>query len=194
MNAPAEIILGRAQSLPAPLLAALYVFRQHVFGESLRWQEEREGRDCYDQFDPVHVIARRDGRVVGCLRLMPTEGPCMTYDAFPHLLDETTAHRGPEVWELSRFAATAGDEAADPQCACAGTARALFEHTLIYARAHDITRVVGVATVPVLAFASELGLAPRTALKKTRPAGNDAPVAFMLDMQSPANSFSFHNR
>lgn len=182
MTAPMQIASGPAGLLPMPLLEALYAFRQRVFGADLGWREERAGRDRYDALGPVYIVASRGGRVVGCLRLMPTAGPCMTHECFAHLLDEAAAHRGPQIWELSRFAAGLDTDAADPQCACADVAKALFAHALAYARAKHITRLVGVATVPVLAFAGQLGLAPRPVFKAVSTSADDRPVAFTVEV------------
>lgn len=198
MSAPVEIYRGAARTLPARVVDGLRVFRDRVFGEGLRWKEERSGRDEYDACNPVYLVACREGRVVGCLRLMPTEGPCMTHVAFRHLLDEEAACRGPRIWELSRFAATDGGESAEPQRGGGAAAAALFAEALAFARARGVTRFVGVATRPVLGFVSTFGLAPRTARTPDARPGEDDPVAFILDVPgaSPhvSSSPSFNNQ
>lgn len=182
MSAPVEIYQGAAHTLPARVVDELHVFRDRVFGDGMRWKEERRGRDEYDACNPMYLVACREDRVVGCLRLMPTEGPCMTHDAFRRLLDEEAACRGPRIWELSRFAATDDGDALEPQRCGTQTAGALFTEALAFARMHGVTRFVGIATRPVLAFVSRFGLAPRTVRTPDARLGEDDPVAFTLDV------------
>jgi acyl homoserine lactone synthase len=45
-----------------------------------------------------------DGRVQGCVRLLPTKGPTMLRDTFPALLNGQPMPMSPQIWESSRFA------------------------------------------------------------------------------------------
>jgi acyl homoserine lactone synthase len=44
-----------------------------------------------------------DGRVQGCVRLLPTTGSTMLRDTFPALLDGQAAPASDAIWESSRF-------------------------------------------------------------------------------------------
>jgi acyl homoserine lactone synthase len=101
--------------------AALAQYRHEVFVEQLGWDlplaDNRFERDQYDRDDTVYVVARDESDTIcGCARLLPTTRPYLLRDVFPFLLaPDMPAPEAPDVWELSRFAAsprTAGDESA----------------------------------------------------------------------------------
>ncbi|PPK46546.1 acyl homoserine lactone synthase [Trinickia symbiotica] len=101
--------------------AALAQYRHQVFVEQLGWDlplaDSRSERDQYDRADTVYVVARDESDTIcGCARLLPTTRPYLLRDVFPFLLaPDMPAPEAPDVWELSRFAAspeTARDESA----------------------------------------------------------------------------------
>lgn len=98
----------RAEAMPAQDLTGMHQLRYSVFRERLQWDvptHAAEERDSYDSANPVFVLVRGDnGSVVGCCRLLPTEGPYMLKDTFPELLGGQHAPVAPDVWEISRFA------------------------------------------------------------------------------------------
>ncbi len=61
--------------------------------------------DEFDVLRPVHLLNRStNGRIQGCVRLLPSTGPTMLRDTFPILLDGQAAPRSQDIWESSRFA------------------------------------------------------------------------------------------
>lgn len=107
--------------LPEDVDAALAQYRHQVFVEQLGWDlpfaDGRFERDQYDRHDTVYVVARDESNAIcGCARLLPTTRPYLLRDVFPFLLaPDMPAPEAPDIWELSRFAASpdaAGDESA----------------------------------------------------------------------------------
>lgn len=100
--------------LPADLDAALAHYRHHVFVEQLGWDlpyaDDQFERDQYDRDDTVYVVAYDEsGAICGCARLLQTTRPYLLQELFPFLLaDGMTPPADDDVWELSRFAASAG--------------------------------------------------------------------------------------
>jgi len=104
-----QILVGRASNaiMPTAVIDGMHALRYQVFRERLQWDipaaDDRE-RDLFDDYDPVFVLARDVGTVVGCCRLLPTTGPYMLKDTFPQLLGGEAAPVDEAVWEISRFA------------------------------------------------------------------------------------------
>ncbi|GLU31013.1 acyl-homoserine-lactone synthase [Trinickia caryophylli] len=103
--------------LPEDLDAALAQYRHQVFVEQLGWDlpcvDGRFERDQYDRADTVYVVARDEsGAICGCARLLPTTQPYLLREVFPFLLAvDMVAPQSPDVWELSRFAASPAGKA-----------------------------------------------------------------------------------
>jgi acyl homoserine lactone synthase len=89
-------------------ISAMHRLRCRVFKERLDWDVQISGDMEIDEFDalhPAYLIQRAiDGRVQGCVRLLPSTGPTMLRDTFPILLDGASAPTSPTIWESSRFA------------------------------------------------------------------------------------------
>ena len=109
-------------------LAAMHRLRYRIFKERLGWDVQVSGEMEVDEFDacqPVYLLQRDDdGRVQGCVRLLPTTGPTMLRDTFPALLDGEAAPASEAVWESSRFGLDLG---ADHPKASGGIATATYE-------------------------------------------------------------------
>jgi acyl homoserine lactone synthase len=86
----------------------MHTLRAKVFKGRLGWEVPvLSGMeiDGYDALEPLYMMMREPGgRLRGCWRLLPTEGPYMLKDSFPQLLQGSAAPCDPWVWELSRFA------------------------------------------------------------------------------------------
>lgn len=109
-------------------LAEMHRLRYRVFKERLGWDVQISGDMEVDEFDacrPVYLLQRDDdGRVQGCVRLLPTTGPTMLRDTFPALLDRQTAPASDTIWESSRF----GVDLCNRQAKAAGSiAKATYE-------------------------------------------------------------------
>jgi len=91
---------------------ALARYRHQIFVEHLGWGlPMADGffeRDQYDRDDTVYVIANDDAEsICGCARLLPTTRPYLLGQLFPSLLAQgMPVPSSPDVWELSRFAAS----------------------------------------------------------------------------------------
>lgn len=108
-----EIVIGRRATLTPQEMDALARYRHRVFIQALRWNlpGTHDGLEL-DQFDhdgTWHVLALQRGAVMGCARLLPTTGPYLLSTLFPELTGEDRPPCSPQVWELSRFAATGGE-------------------------------------------------------------------------------------
>lgn len=99
---------GKSQPEQVRLLDRMYELRHTVFAERLQWTSLNRSRreiDLYDVLSPIYLICRDPaGDVVGCWRLLPTTGPYMLKDIFPHLLWGAPAPEQSDIWEISRFA------------------------------------------------------------------------------------------
>jgi len=81
--------------------------RADQFSTRLGWKVDvdarGEERDAYDALNPLYVIWQDDdGCHGGSMRFLPTSGPVMVNDHFPHLLDGHPI-RNPLIWECTRF-------------------------------------------------------------------------------------------
>lgn len=89
-------------------LTEMHRLRARVFKERLGWGVEvRDGLevDHFDQWNPVYLLNLDSaGRVQGCVRLLPTQGPNMLRDTFPALLNGGACPAADNIWESSRFA------------------------------------------------------------------------------------------
>lgn len=109
-------------------LVDMHRLRYRVFKQRLDWEVEVSGDLEVDQFDalhPIYLLQRsRDGRVQGCVRLLPSTGPTMLRDTFGVLLNGEPVPTSPSIWESSRFALDLRHDAA---AAISGIARATYE-------------------------------------------------------------------
>jgi len=92
-------------------LCEMHLLRAKVFRGRLGWEVPvLSGMeiDGYDALEPAYMQMREGDTLLGCWRLLPTEGPYMLKDSFPQLLDGQAAPSHPQIWELSRFALETG--------------------------------------------------------------------------------------
>lgn len=91
-----------------PLLRdTMFRDRADQFSRRLKWDVsvDRSGfeRDEYDGMNPLYAIWVADGGVHGgSMRFLPTVGPTMVQDHFPHLTDGVRIE-SPLIWECTRF-------------------------------------------------------------------------------------------
>src|SRR6266478_1589275 len=123
-------------------IAEIHRLRHRVFKERLGWDVQVSSNMEIDEFDalhPAYLMQRAsDGRIQGCVRLLPTTGPTMLRDTFPALLDGVSAPASLTIWESSRFAL---DIDADAPKAAHGLASAHLRAI----RRHDRIRLVATA-------------------------------------------------
>jgi acyl homoserine lactone synthase len=99
----------------ATQLVEMHRLRKRVFWDRMGWEVRIAGDLEADDFDllmPTYLLAIDDGsgRVVGCLRLLPTTGPNMLRDTFPILLGGRPAISDKSIPESSRFAVDTSSE------------------------------------------------------------------------------------
>jgi len=92
----------------------MHRLRAKVFKDRMGWEVPIISGmeiDGYDAMEPHYLMASEyDGRLRGCMRVLPSIGPYMLKDTFPELLYGNQAPENPKVWELSRFAVQAEDQ------------------------------------------------------------------------------------
>lgn len=100
------VVAGTRDEL-AGLETELACYRYSVFIEGLHWQlpvQDGLERDQFDRPDTLYVMAKDEaGMVCGCARLLPTTGPYLLDEVFPHLMNGAPSPHATDVWELSRF-------------------------------------------------------------------------------------------
>ncbi|WP_176331181.1 acyl-homoserine-lactone synthase [Burkholderia vietnamiensis] len=102
------LLSGRSADLNRETMYQLAKYRHKVFIQELGWTLPTDNGiefDNFDHADTLYVIARdRNGEIVGCGRLLPTDEPYLLGDVFPTLMGDAALPHAPDVWELSRFA------------------------------------------------------------------------------------------
>lgn len=127
-------------------------YRYGVFVQRLQWKlgdEHGLEQDQFDMEDTMHLVARDAyGDIVGCGRLLPTDGPYLLGDVFPELFNGMPPPRDANIWELSRFAVSASTM--DP---AAGNTQRLAERLLLQAlrfcAQRGVAQLLAVTTPPV---------------------------------------------
>lgn len=129
-------------------LAEMHRLRYRVFKLRLDWDvdiaDEME-RDRFDDLHPIYLLQRdRDGRVCGCVRLLPTLGPTMLGDVFPALLHGEPMRVSPAIWESSRFALDVPENAPKAAGGIAVSTYELFAGLVEFGLAHELREIVTV--------------------------------------------------
>lgn len=115
------------------VLAAMHRDRKRVFVDRLRWRipvvaDEFEV-DGFDTDAAVYLLSLdAERRHLGSLRLLPSTGPHLLADVFPHLCQRGVP-RGDDVWEITRLCTS-------PEASAAKTIRqelavAVIEYALL---------------------------------------------------------------
>lgn len=141
----------------APDLAAgMFRDRTAQFRDRMGWNVEVDDMgwetDQYDALDPLYVIARDEaGNHAGSMRFLPTTGPTMLTDVFPHLTGGG-AIRSPNIWECTRFCLSPG---AGPK-----VARLLLVAASELGLGMGLSQAVGVFDAPMMRVYRRLGWQP----------------------------------
>lgn len=159
-----EIVMGGG-SLPgfnAETLRGMFAFRHHVFFNKLGWdvatQDDLEF-DLFDTMNPVYMLARRNrDEIEGCWRLMPTTDAYMLKDTFPQLLQGDPAPCNPHIWELSRFAVDAGDQAGAVQAPLNNIAMDMMRKLYDFAVENQVEQFVTVTSVALERLLKRTGM------------------------------------
>lgn len=146
----AAIRIGQRQDFDNEVINEMYRLRARVFRDRLGWDIPTIAGmeiDGYDALGPHYMLIQEpEGRVRGCWRLMPTEGPNMLRDTFPQLLHGAEAPSGRNVWELSRFAIESGN---DQTFGFAEVTLHAMRAVVSYAARMGISSYVTVTTTPI---------------------------------------------
>src|SRR6185312_2045531 len=129
-------------------LTEMHRLRYRVFKLRLDWDvevsEDRE-RDRFDDLHPIYLLQRDlGGRVSGCARLLPTLGPTMLQDVFPALLHSEPMRSSPAIWESSRFAVDAAENAPKAAGGIATGTYELFAGLIEFGLAKELREIVTV--------------------------------------------------
>lgn len=104
------------RNLFADDLDKVFRLRKRIFVDHFGWDvPHRDGReiDVYDTNHTLYLIGKDDdGRIISSARMVPTTGPHLLADEFPHLVDGEVP-RGPHIWEISRYFRLPSDAAPD---------------------------------------------------------------------------------
>ncbi|QBQ99444.1 acyl-homoserine-lactone synthase [Paraburkholderia pallida] len=146
----AAIRIGLRQEFDNEDINEMYRLRARVFRDRMGWDIPTIAGmeiDGYDALGPHYMLIQADdGKVCGCWRLMPTEGPNMLRDTFPQLLHGDAAPAGRHIWELSRFAIESGN---DHAFGFADVTMHAIHALVSFADRMGISRYVTVTTTPI---------------------------------------------
>jgi len=115
-------------------MCAMFAARKQVFVDLLKW--DLPVLDCrfeIDQFDTPDarylILLGADGQHRASARLLPTTGPHILGDLYPHLCDGDVP-RGPRLLEISRFCLDRNQDAASRLSARNQLVTALVDHAM----------------------------------------------------------------
>lgn len=135
----------------AEALSDMHRLRCRVFKERLGWEVETAGGMEADEFDalqPAYLLLRAfDGRLLGCVRLLPSLGPTMLRDAFPALLPDGPIPGAQDVWESRRFALELHADTPKAAGGLAAPTYELFAGMVEFGLARDLARILTVTDV-----------------------------------------------
>ncbi len=133
------------------LLAEMHRLRYRIFKERLGWEVETAGdmeADAFDALQPAYLLLRAfDGRLMGCVRFLPSQGPTMLCDAFPALLPKGPTPAASDVWESSRFALDIHGDAPKAAGGLAGPTYELFARMVEFGLAKSLSKILTVTDV-----------------------------------------------
>lgn len=170
-------------------LAEMHRLRYRVFKQRLDWHVHTCGDMEVDEFDvlrPVHLLNRSvDGRIQGCVRLLPSIGPTMLRDIFAVLLDGQPAPRSSHVWESSRFALDVAKDATKARGGLAGATYELFAGMIEFGLSMRLSEIVTVTDIRMERILRRAGW-PLRPIGASRPLGNTMALAGYLEVSTHA--------
>lgn len=164
-------------------IAEMHRLRYRVFKKRLDWEVQISGDKEVDEFDalrPVYLVNRaQDGRVQGCVRLLPSTGPTMLREAFPVLLDGLAAPASPTIWESSRFAIDLEQDTVGSVRGVATATYELFAGMIEFGLSRAVTDIVTVTDARMERLLRRAGW-PLSRFGQARRLGNTLAVAGYL--------------
>lgn len=166
-------------------LADMHRLRHRIFKDRLDWDVQVSGDMEIDEFDalqPAYLLQRAsDGRIQGCVRLLPSTGPTMLRDTFPVLLDGTSAPTSSTIWESSRFALDLPADAPKTTHGLASATYELFAGMIEFGLSRRLTDIVTVTDARMERILRRAGW-PLRRIGKPRALGNTLAVAGYLEV------------
>jgi acyl homoserine lactone synthase len=131
------------------LLQGYFRLRKQVFCDQLRWVKPTPDGieiDKYDAMYNVYIVNTddRSGQVTGGVRLMPTTGPILLREAWPHMLPHPDDFRAPNIWEATRFCVAQESNSTRKGNFVNRATLALSLAVMDFGAANGITQVIGV--------------------------------------------------
>ncbi|SDS80987.1 acyl-homoserine-lactone synthase [Bradyrhizobium canariense] len=166
-------------------IAEMHRLRQRVFKERLAWDVQVSGELEIDEFDalhPAYLLQRaNNGRIQGCVRLLPSTGPTMLRDTFPVLLNGGATPASSTVWESSRFALDIHGDAPKAQHGLASATYELFAGMIEFGLSRQLTEIVTVTDARMERILRRAGW-PLRRIGKPRALGSTLAVAGYLEV------------
>ncbi|WP_262047364.1 acyl-homoserine-lactone synthase [Bradyrhizobium sp. Bra78] len=170
-------------------LGEMHRLRYRVFKNRLDWDVQISGDmevDGFDALHPAYLLQRADdGRIQGCVRLLPSTGPTMLRDTFPVLLDGTHAPVSQTIWESSRFALDIRPDAPKANHGLASATYELFAGMIEFGLARQLTDIVTVTDARMERILRRAGW-PLRRIGTPRHLGNTLAVAGYLEISFQA--------
>ncbi|MES0114027.1 acyl-homoserine-lactone synthase [Mesorhizobium sp. M0013] len=167
-------------------LEQMHRLRYRVFRDRLDWDVSFSGGFEVDPFDALRphylLLGEPDGRIDGCVRLLPTTGPTMLRDSFFALLAGCPAPEDPRVWESSRFALDLPPSAPKQAGIAIGTYE-LFAGMVEFGLSRGLRSIVTVTDLRIERILRRAGW-PLERLSDPQTIGNTRAVAGYLDVST----------
>lgn len=104
-----EVVTKDNAHLYGEALEEMFRLRHDIYVKERNWidLDRPDGleKDQFDGPDATYLLAMDDNRVSGCVRLLPTTGPHLLGDVFPHLCESQPVPRSEEIYEITRLCA-----------------------------------------------------------------------------------------
>lgn len=130
------------------LLSEQHRLRAEVFSGRLGWEVDVHGgheRDHFDELRPTYILAvAGNGRVIGCARLLPADGPTMLANVFSSLLPGGKLKSHEAMIESSRFCVDTSVKADRGSSAVHETTLTMFAGIIEWSIANGYTEIVTV--------------------------------------------------
>jgi acyl homoserine lactone synthase len=166
-------------------IAEMHRLRYRVFKNRLDWDVQISGDMEVDEFDalsPTYLLQRGDnGRIQGCVRLLPSTGPTMLRDTFPVLLDGSPSPSSSSIWESSRFALDIRTDVPKSAHGLASATYELFAGMIEFGLSRRLTDIVTVTDARMERILRRAGW-PLRRIGKSYPLGSTLAVAGYLDI------------
>ncbi len=163
----------------------MHRLRYRILKERLGWDVQVSGDMEVDEFDacrPAYLLQRNDdGRVQGCVRLLPTIGPNMLRDTFAALLDGQAAPASDAFWESSRFGVDLCTREAKTAGSIARATYELFAGMIEFGLMRQLTDIVTVTDARMERILCRARW-PLKRLGAPRPIGKTITVAGYLEV------------